>query len=521
MEIKRLQNRGDADNGCNGFNILKFSAPETAVASFQPMHWVFCVDRSGSMETIGSKDGKSRMEHVKATLVRIVEYLEQQCKNTVRSYLIDIVWFNGDVSTTSFIVDANTDTTHFIQEINNMAAVGMTNMSAAIKKATQLITSPSISTNKTAMVLLSDGEITAGVSDPNYLSQWINQCVDALGQDFSPVFVGYGTEQSSRLLTTLSKTPNGEYHCVESVEGAGIVYGEIVHSALYESIKNLVIEVSGGEIYNYEKNTWESSLVVGKVPSGSSRVWHLRDSPDDILVVRSSLQRFEMKNGYDTWQHATIECGTQLQPECGAIDKECYNYYFRQQVLELLAEAKECTENRNTRARLYTPPPAPRYRRRTFQDVSDSDDPDPLALSMFGAPPPALSPLRVPFSDEESEPVSETPTPAQILKNRVLGKLDEIKAYIAQEGDETGMLGSLCDDLYVCSLALNSNSNRGLTYILARQTSQGNQRAYNATGIDDLDDANMDTQHVMSPNMVSPYASQQVGAVIREVSQTY
>jgi hypothetical protein len=60
---------------------------------------------------------------------------------------------------------------------------------------------------------------------------------------------------------------------------------------------------------------------------------------------------------------------------------------------------------------------------------------------------------------------------------------------------------------------INMNSKDGLTCIITRQTSQGNQRVYNATG--------MDTQQEMSVNMVSTYESQQVGAVIREVSQSY
>lgn len=520
MEIRRLQNRNDADNECAGFNILKFSAPETKTASYQPMHWVFCVDRSGSMETIGSKDGKSRMDHVKTTLTRIVEYLVQLCKNTVRTYLIDIVWFNEGISTTSFILNTDTDTSHFIGEIKNMTAKGMTNMSVAIKKASQLITATPMRTTKTTMVLLSDGEITAGVSDTAYLSQFINECVSVLGRDFTSVFVGYGTEQSSRLLTTLSKTPNGEYHCVESVEGAGVVYGEIVHSAIFESVKNLVIEVSGGQIYDYEKNTWDSTLVVGKVASGSTRVWHLRDVEGESLVVRSSLDySFMQENGCDTWEHSVIECSTQQEPVSGEKDKECYRYYLRQQVLEMLAEAKECTEDMHYLARRYAPPPAPRYRRQMAQNILDDYEVDdqPRGVSLYDVPPPVLSPIGLTGRDPEPLP----DTPAQALRKRVNAKLDEIKSYIVQDGDDSGMLGSLCDDLYVCYLALNST--KGLTYIIARQTSQGNQRAYNATGIDglDYDNDDMGTQHEMSSNMVSPYASQQVGAVIMEVSQRF
>ena len=50
---------------------------------------------------------------------------------------------------------------------------------------------------KSTMVVLSDGEITAGISDPNYILEFVNECYNKLTQNFTPVFVGYGTEQSS------------------------------------------------------------------------------------------------------------------------------------------------------------------------------------------------------------------------------------------------------------------------------------------------------------------------------------
>ena len=46
MEIRRLHNKADQNNESNGFHILKFTAPERSVISYQPMHWVFCVDKS-------------------------------------------------------------------------------------------------------------------------------------------------------------------------------------------------------------------------------------------------------------------------------------------------------------------------------------------------------------------------------------------------------------------------------------------------------------------------------------------
>ena len=99
------------------------------------MHWVFCVDKSGSMSTLSLKDNKTRLDHVKCTLIRIVEYLQSLCNTVSRSYVIDIVWFSGDIQTSSITLDATTDTAGFIKEINDVTANGMTNMSAAIRKS--------------------------------------------------------------------------------------------------------------------------------------------------------------------------------------------------------------------------------------------------------------------------------------------------------------------------------------------------------------------------------------------------
>ena len=166
-----------------------------------------------------------------------------------------------------------------------------------------------------------------------------------------------------------------------------------------------------------------------------------------------------------------------------------------------------------------TPPPAPRLRRQPINQLNTlSIQSQDIDVDLF-EPAPTLSPIRMNENGVSFEsPRPPVPTPAQLLKKKLLDKMDEIKAYIIQDGDETGILGALCDDLYICSIALKSS--RGLTYILARQTSQGNQRAYNALGVDDLED-DSDTDHQLSDNMVSPYASQQVGEVIRGVSQPF
>ena len=532
MEIRRLRNalNDTHDDSRAGFSILKFNAPERDIISVDPMRWVFCVDRSGSMSLISEKDNKSRLDHVKSTLIKIVEYLKDLCiQDERRLYLIDVIWFNGSITTSHIKINSSRDITAFIKEINDITSSGMTNMCEAIRKASQIITrSPRMKSN---MVVLSDGEITSGISEPEYILKSVNESNQYLVQDFTAVFVGYGTEQSSNLLSILAKTPNGEYHCVESAEGAGIVYGEIVHSSLYQSIKDMNLEVIGGQIYDYDKNIWSNSLLIGKIAGGLSRVWHLHHDlePETPLSVKATYNSYCISDEGDSWIKMESVSPAVISPDVGSIDKECYQYYLRQQVLELLAESKEYTTNVNDFAMRITPPPAPRIRRQpantlpfyesveinTHQLYSDHQS---TGEDLF-EPPPILGSVRVGAVKANNSPaVSPPESPGQILRKKLLCKMEEIKSYINEEGDDSGILRTLCDDLYVCALALKST--RGLTYILARQASQGNQRAYNATGTDYLED-DTNTGHEMSCNMVSPYASQQAEKIIREVSAPF
>ena len=56
--------------------------------------------------------------------------------------------------------------------------------------------------------------------------------------------------------------------------------------------------------------------------------------------------------------------------------------------------------------------------------------------------------------------------------------------YIKNHGDEKGLLMNLADDLYITLQSLTHRN--GLHYIVARQTSQGRQRAYNPVGVNEL-----------------------------------
>ena len=70
----------------------------------------------------------------------------------------------------------------------------------------------------------------------------------------------------------------------------------------------------------------------------------------------------------------------------------------------------------------------------------------------------------------------------------------------------------------ICFITIESLERpHGLTNIIARQTSQGTQRAYNTCNADDFNDTL--SQHTVSDSYTSPYAAPSAAQCIRSISQ--
>ena len=64
-----------------------------------------------------------------------------------------------------------------------------------------------------------------------------------------------------------------------------MVYGEIIHSSLYECIKDISIKAENGKIYDYKNDNWVSELKISTLVSNKERVWHIqKESKDDFRI---------------------------------------------------------------------------------------------------------------------------------------------------------------------------------------------------------------------------------------------
>lgn len=260
-----------------GFITLKV---KNSTPCFSKCNIVGTIDRSGSMQDI-CKDSKTKMQHIHHTLKNIVEYLKNE--NSMQSF-ISLYGFDNDIATICENQQVDTEfQNNFPLLLKKLYPAGLTNIKLAIDKASDVCKKlnesnhdDALKTTKTIHLHLTDGNITVGEYNPQKIADSIytDNCTNA--------FMGYGTEHSSLLLQTLAEKENGQYHFIDSLENAGMVYGEILHSCIYEQINSIQLNITNGLIYDYKTNTWKQTVTIPSMAADQTRTLHIK--ADDLNI---------------------------------------------------------------------------------------------------------------------------------------------------------------------------------------------------------------------------------------------
>jgi hypothetical protein len=198
---------------------------------------------------------------------------------------------------------------------------GTTNISIALKNANERL--QNFSSTKRTHVFMTDGQVTSGPKKADQLTHHVDQ-------SYPNIFVGFGSDHDAFLLQALANQSNqSSYYYVDHIETAGLAYGEITHSILYQALKNVTITIQNGEIYDYRTNSWSNQLIIPSLAGESKKTYHLRSTNPKYLKATIHSQE------------PNISEDVHVLPELeDAPPTDFTKYLYRQRTLELLYEAQ-------------------------------------------------------------------------------------------------------------------------------------------------------------------------------------
>lgn len=319
------------------------------------IHVLFTVDCSSSMsDTINSQHTK--LQQVVNTLKGIFrEFAKESEKNSVNIY-VAVAGFEQTIHPIlDFIKIIPENVDELITVLDNIKSHTLTNIEVALKNARDMLDGV-ISQNEDGMttptrvyhVFMTDGQITSGEENPDKLREFVNT-------DYPTVFIGFGKQHDSQLLSELANFLRGEYYFIDNVENSALVYGEIVYNIIYHAIGAIKLSVHNGLIYNWKDNEWTAEVDIASLSNDCEKIFHLTtygNIHDVEIEVFSEGRLIETLYCFppllDVRDDVTPVSVANYDPEMNMIlPVNLSKYHFRQKTQELLYETRKMLDTKN------------------------------------------------------------------------------------------------------------------------------------------------------------------------------
>jgi hypothetical protein len=278
------------------------------------------------------------MQHIVHTTKNIIDVFSKELTSDIS---VEIWGFDDKLEPIIQETKCTQDTKQEMQDklTETLNPRGSTNIAIALKNANERL--KNLTTNRTH-VFMTDGQVTAGPKKTDQLIPYVDS-------SYQNIFVGFGSDHDAFLLQALANQSNqSNYYYVDHIETAGLAYGEITHSILYQALKNVTITIHGGEIYDYKTNTWSKTLEIPSLVGESKKTYHLRSSNPKHL--KATIQSQESNISEDIYVLPELE---------NAPATDFTKYLYRQRTLEILYEAQQTikSEQQNIQDYNYLPQP--------------------------------------------------------------------------------------------------------------------------------------------------------------------
>ena len=343
----------------NNFGILQLTT-EQQPPHFKWINWVLNIDRSASMSDI-CPDRKTKMDHIHHTIKNMIDYfIKLKNENENLTQYLTIISFDHEATLLCNNLLVNTELQETIATyFDSLTPRGSTNIDYALRVASENILSTITEFNATGSetnlhqishLFMSDGHITQGETNADIIqNKFLNSLNTPQFKNYTitNTFIGFGAQHDATLMKTLSSVPKGEYYFIESLENAGMVYGEILYKSLYEYLQNLTLTLHQGEIYNFKTNTWNETHHIDAISSGQTRTWHIRkknkvEKESDADIINLPLT---ITGTCDIASKKSITIPTIVPSYPTEKDPDVEKYLWRQQTQEIMHEVDDYINN--------------------------------------------------------------------------------------------------------------------------------------------------------------------------------
>ena len=323
-------------NLTHNYHTVDLVTGELTSVSLQELMVALNIDRSGSMAD-GGEDGHSALEHTIHTTKNIISYLEDLKEdNPELNLTVMINAFDDKMKNLgAYRIGDEENMKAYIQKLDKLTPRGSTNIEGAFQAIKNDELYASTPDDNKAHILMTDGRPNCGkVSATGILQS------NPLGNQ---VYIGYGTDHDAKLLQKMAELSNGTYHFVDSIENAGMVYGEIIHALLYAAVKDITVTITGAEVYDFTKNQWTNTVKFNTFASQHTQSLILRSPWDSVDIVTVNIVYTETGNGVIHSKTDSFNCYNCTNGESKVANRNIIveKQMFRQRALEGLFKAKE------------------------------------------------------------------------------------------------------------------------------------------------------------------------------------
>ena len=411
------------------------------------IHFAFTIDRSGSMSH-ACADGRTKMEHIIHTLENMLRIFHKKSGSKIS---IRVQSFDGDIYIDVETVEdlgqkSQTELEAIIARVHQISPGGTTNIEKAIVASNDHISTyiDEHPLTKVAHIFLTDGEISEGCTDKEFLKSLVSK-------RYPNIFMGYGLDHDAPLLRSLASTGlHNEYRFVDNLEKAGLVYGEVIHQLLYPALEDVTLLAEGCELYNYATNTWTTKLDVGNLISEQQKIFHIRTTTPNhaqLAIYGRTIHQTKHKEvlcNEITFQTHALPMKIETASKC-----DLTNYLFRQRTQEYLFATNQLLERQ--------------------YDLEHNTVDVYTKYSMLYQQNPGQA--------KKNEDLQKIREEKDILKQQMKDFFKTMLDYITSNNlKDDDFFKTLSDDVYI---ALKSfDTQYGMMYAAARQTSQGRQQTY-------------------------------------------